>query len=145
MREFVLSSGKGANTVSNAVKPSQGVAPTPTRKRNPGTYSTPAIQRQPVLPSAPRATAGKPNNKVGQRCFVVAYKGSFIGFFEAQTTLKPHEAFLRVAADMAARDESFVPARLELFKPVLIKSARPPEDENLFRGKLRCVRSRKKR
>jgi len=89
------------------------------------------------------AAGKKPRH--GQRCFIVSYKGSFLGFFESESELTPRDAFLRIAADMAARDAGFEPSRLELYKPVPLKRARPPDDGHLFRGKLRCVRSKKRR
>lgn len=148
MREFVIGTrGKAQETVP-AARTTQPEAGAPAAVR-----ASPAPPLAPQLPGGPRGSArggAKPGTtprprKHGERRFVVAYRGSFVGFFEAESELTPREAFIRVASDMAARDGSFDPQRLELFRPVLLKNARPTEDLHLLRGKLRTVRQRKRR
>jgi hypothetical protein len=85
---------------------------------------------------APReARAVAPQRKRGERRFIIAYDGVFVGFFEAVEEVTPREAFVRVAQDMA-EDESFDPDKLALYKPVLLRSARPARGVNVIRGKM---------
>ncbi len=149
MREFVIQSPKPEGNIAPKAKSRAPEARPGARRR----YQTPAI----VAKSAPRATKelepsakGKiekpaPRKRHGERIFVVSYESGFVGFFEAAAELTPREAFIRVASDMAARDPDFDPERLELYKPVLIKSARPTDGLDKLRGRLRCFRPKKHR
>jgi hypothetical protein len=85
---------------------------------------------------APRgAKSGSPARKRGERRFIIAYDGVFVGFFEAAEEVTPREAFKRVAQDLA-EEESFDPEKLALYKPVLLRSARPARGVNVIRGKM---------
>lgn len=87
--------------------------------------------------AAQRPAGGAPARprKRGERSFIISYDGVFVGFFEAENEVTPREAFMRVAQEMAS-DEGFVPEKLEIYKPVLIKSAKPSKAINVVRGKL---------
>jgi hypothetical protein len=77
----------------------------------------------------------RPARRRGERNFVVAYDGRFVGVFEAEEELTPREAFLRVAGDLSCR-KNFDPEKLQLYKPVLLRSARPPKGSKFVSGKL---------
>ena len=149
MREFVIQSHKAEDNAIPGSRSRSGEAPPKSRQR----YQTPLMRAMPMAQPAktpgPRHQegSGKPPGKKrhGNRSFVVSYKGAFVGFFEAEAELTPREAFVRIASDMAARDPAFEPGRLELYKPVLIKSARPSNGLEKLRGKLRCFSQKKRR
>lgn len=150
MREFVIQSPKPENNAGSRPKPRAPLPSPPSSRRR---YQTPAIvakqasrPAKDLKPAAKSSTESPPPRKRhGEKIFVVSYEGSFVGFFEAAAELTPREAFLRVASDMAARDPDFEPERLEIYKPVLIKSARPADGLQRLRGRLRCFRPRKRR
>lgn len=85
----------------------------------------------PAVPAAPR--------RRGERNFLVRYDGHFVGVFEAEEDLTPRQAFILVARDLAAADPAFAPEKLEIFKPVLLKAARPAKGLGAIRGKLSVV------
>ncbi len=90
-----------------------------------------------ALPASPRAAAAPPRagRRRGERNFVVAYDGRFVGVFEAEEELTPREAFVRVAGDLSCRKD-FDPEKVQLYKPVLLRSARPPKGAKFVSGKL---------
>ena len=101
-------------------------------KRFPAATARPREESRP----APReAKAGSSPRKRGERQFIIAYDGVFVGFFEAVEEVTPREAYVRVAQDLA-EDESFAPEKLSLYKPVLLRSARPARGVNVIRGKM---------
>ncbi len=90
-------------------------------------------------PPAPKVEESPPPTPAarrrGERNFVVAYEGRFVGVFEAEEELTPREAFLRVAGDLSGRKD-FDPEKLQLYKPVLLRSARPPKGGKFVSGTL---------
>lgn len=97
--------------------------------------AAPSRPREESRPAPRDAKAGSPPRKRGERQFIIAYDGVFVGFFEAAEEVTPREAYVRVAQDLA-EDESFDPAKLSLWKPVLLRSARPARGVNVIRGKM---------
>jgi hypothetical protein len=100
-------------------------------KRFPAAATRPREER----PAPREAKAGSPPRKRGERQFIIAYDGVFVGFFEATEEVTPREAYVRVAQDLA-EDESFDSEKLSLYKPVLLRSARPARGVNVIRGKM---------
>ena len=66
---------------------------------------------------------------------MASYDDQFVGVFEAQEDLTPREAYLRIAGELSSRGE-FVPEKLQLYKLVLLRSARPPKGSKFVAGKL---------
>ncbi|HZN60511.1 MAG TPA: hypothetical protein VFD71_20735 [Planctomycetota bacterium] len=138
-----------ANQPSAAAAPPARPAQRPqeTRVVDPrGTDKRPPQRSGPMPRPADRKTGGADAaKKPGNRSFVVSYAGSFVGFFEADVEVRPKEAFLRIAADFASRDPHFDAQKLELYRPVLVRSARAPAGMTSFRGRFRRVGHRKRR
>jgi hypothetical protein len=110
------------------------VAHIPVKRASGSTGSKPAA---PALTQAPAQSPGDPAKprKKGERSFIIAYDGVFVGFFEAEGEVTPREAFLRVAQELAS-EEGFEAEKLELYKPVLIRNAKPAKAIHVVRGKL---------
>jgi hypothetical protein len=132
---------------SGATSPARGKpapAPPPPRASTVSQRAPAPVVRRPAFQTptisttvAPRAARSA--RRYGQRQFVVRYDEAFVGFFEADTDISPREAFIRVAADLGASDDSFDPDRLEIYKPVLLRGARPQNGIARVKGKLRRV------
>lgn len=90
-------------------------------------------------PAPPSPAPRRAQRKRGERGFVVRYRGALVGFFEAEAEITPREAFLRVAQALSAAEERFDAGKLEICKPVPLKSARPRGGSKLARGELRHV------
>ena len=99
--------------------------------------STGSTTKAPALTRAPARSPADPSKlrKKGERSFIIAYDGVFVGFFEAEGEVTPREAFLRVAQELAS-EEGFEAERLELYKPVLLRNAKPAKAIHVVRGKL---------
>lgn len=107
--------------------------PKPVAGRTPGRVAPrPAVRAAAHNLSATKAPKQK---KRGERDFIIAYDGAFVGFFQAVEEIAPREAFMRIAQEMSEK-ESFDAAKLELYKPVLLKSARPSKTVCVVRGKI---------
>ncbi|HVR73143.1 MAG TPA: hypothetical protein VMT52_02375 [Planctomycetota bacterium] len=107
--------------------------PKPVAARTPGRVAArPAARTAAQHLSASKAPKQK---KRGERDFIIAYDGAFVGFFEAVEEISPREAFMRIAQEMSEK-ETFDAAKLELYKPVLLKSARPSKTVCVVRGKI---------
>ena len=88
-----------------------------------------------LTPLRAPATLPRAARRRGERNFVVAYEGRFVGVFEAEEELTPREAFVRVAGDLSCRKD-FDPEKVQLYKPVLLRSARPAKGSKFVSGKL---------
>lgn len=99
--------------------------------------STGSGPKSPALTRAPARSPADPSKprKKGERSFIIAYDGVFVGFFEAEGEVTPREAFLRVAQELAS-EEGFEAEKLELYKPVLLRNAKPAKAIHVVRGKL---------
>jgi hypothetical protein len=96
----------------------------------------PSTRKEEEIP-APRADV-KPaaSKRGGQRSFIIALNGNFVGYFEADRDITSREAYLRIAQELAAADEKFELEKLELYKPVLLRGARPSPGLKVVRGKM---------
>jgi hypothetical protein len=105
-----------------------------------GSSAATAPEKPAEAPVSTRAPASSPEDparprKKGERSFIISYDGVFVGFFEAEGDVTPREAFLRVAQELASED-GFDAERLELYKPVLIRNAKPAKAIHVVRGKM---------
>lgn len=69
-----------------------------------------------------------------ERTFAVAYRGRFIGVFEAENKTTPRKAFDHVAGKLAAEQEDFDPSELQLYKLVHLLSACSTPSAPIVRG-----------
>ena len=155
MREFVIKQwnglgfGKAQEPVPEEPSPSATLREPKTSARTPASFddlpkprSAPAedapqeVEAR-VLPTPRQVVATPPRaaRRRGERNFVVAYEGRFVGVFEAEEELTPREAFVRVAGDLSCRKD-FDPEKVQLYKPVLLRSARPAKGSKFVSGKL---------
>ena len=110
------------------------VAHIPVKRASGSTGSGPAAPTLTRAPARSPADPSKPRKK-GERSFIIAYDGVFVGFFEAEGEVTPREAFMRVAQELAS-EEGFEAEKLELYKPVLLRNAKPAKAIHVVRGKL---------
>jgi hypothetical protein len=112
------------------------------------TLPEPRVARRPAATTkrrpAPRSDSprrrGMPKRR--DRNFVVAYGGTFLGLVEADSDITPREAYLRAAQEVAAWQEDFRPELLQLYKPVLLRSARPSKSCSVVPGRLELFASK---
>lgn len=132
VRTFAISAAgkEKAEPVAPATPPSAPEPPTPELRSS---APPPAALPRPSSAAEPRRAS--PAKKQGERVFVVHYAGSYVGLYQAEDELKPQEAFLCVARELSSQGP-FDPEKLTLYKPVLIKSARPPKGMHFVRGTL---------
>jgi len=69
-----------------------------------------------------------------ERTFAVAYRGRYIGVFEAENKTTPRKAFDHVAGKLAAEQEDFDPSELQLYKLVHLLSACSNPSAPIVRG-----------
>ncbi len=148
MREIVIKPLKGL-AIETAREPAGGEhsppAATETQSADASESVHPDNLLKPVAAPAEHAAPGtaacelaappRPARRRGERNFLVAYEGKFVGVYEAEEELTPNEAFLRVAGDLASRKD-FDPRKLQLYKPVLLRSARPAKRARFVSGTL---------
>ena len=146
MREFIIEERKKPKLVKsspgigNDAVPARPARPAELPARGFTVVSNPTAKaRSSSRTSASSGAAPRGTRRNGHRQFVVSYAGSFVGFFEAEADITPREAFIRVAADLAAGDDGFDPEKLEIYKPVLLRGARPANGCPRVRGKLKRV------
>ncbi len=148
MREIVIKPLKGLATETAREPASEERSPAATidaQGAGASEFGHPDSLLKPVAAAAEHAAPGtaacepaappRPARRRGERNFLVAYEGKFVGVYEAEEELTPNEAFLRVAGDLASRKD-FDPGKLQLYKPVLLRSARPAKRARFVSGTL---------
>ena len=131
-----IDSGSGPQVVVERSTGNQRNVP-PVPAEAPGKVKVTQSPRKAEEIPAP-AAAAKPSTpkRRGQRSFIIALDGKFVGYFESDRDISSREAYLRIAQELAGADEQFEPGKLELYKPVLLRGARPSLGLNVVRGKI---------
>lgn len=68
--------------------------------------------------------------------FLISYNSVFIGVYEAEGAVTPRQAFQRVAQELIAARAELDESQLRLYRPVLLRSARPSKATDVARGTL---------
>jgi hypothetical protein len=89
-----------------------------------------------ATPEAGRRRTRARKARRNYRSFVVRYGGEFTGIYNAEMEITPRAAFRRVEQGLLAENPGFDPNLLELYRPVLLRSARPARPVRPVRGKL---------
>jgi hypothetical protein len=73
--------------------------------------------------------------------FLISYESVFIGVYEAEGAVTPRQAFQRVAQELIAARDELDESQVRLYRPVLLRSARPSKATDVVRGTLSLFES----